>query len=114
MGVLVVFSWRPETPERHKKSSKICIINFSGYAFPKTMILQGIRRPMSGDLKVKRGLERGKTKKRGLLPPFLLLVLTFLFFFEDAEGFARGIWAKFFVRNRSISFPLFYNDFPGC
>jgi hypothetical protein len=51
MGVLVVFSWRPETPERHKKSSKICIINFSGYAFPKTMILQGIRRPMSGDLK---------------------------------------------------------------
>jgi hypothetical protein len=48
--VLVVFSWGHDTPERHKKSSKICIINFSGYAFPKTMISHGIRMPMSGDL----------------------------------------------------------------
>ena len=47
-----MFSWGHDTPERHKKSSKICIINFSGYAFPKTMILQGIRMPMSRDLKL--------------------------------------------------------------
>jgi hypothetical protein len=40
------------SPKGTKKSSKICIINFSGYAFQKTMILHGIRMPMSGDLKL--------------------------------------------------------------